>query len=112
MRNYVASYTAKWQFASKTYLESNFNYSVYKNESLGFNQNIPLLNASIRQLIGKTNRIEMRFAAFDIFNRNQSISQTAPQNSILITKASTLARYFMLSFSYNIKGFETKLKNL
>lgn len=109
IRNYTASSSAKWQFASKTYLETNFDYSVYKNERYGFNQNIPMWNASVRQILGKTNRVEMRLAAFDIFNRNQSISQTGYQNYILRTQANTLARYFMLSLSYNIKGFETKL---
>ncbi len=110
IRNYTASSSAKWQFASKSYFETNFDYSVYKNDRYGFNQNIPMWNASIRQIIGKTNRIEMRLAAFDIFNRNQSISQTGAQNYISHSTANTLARYFMLSVSYNIKGFETKLK--
>ncbi len=110
IRNYSSSTSAKWQFASKSYLETNFDYSVYKNATFGFNQSIPMWNASIRQIIGKANRIEMRLAAFDIFNRNQSISQTGAQNYILRTQAQTLARYFMLSFSYNIRGFETKLK--
>jgi hypothetical protein len=110
IRNYSSSTSAKWQFASKSYFETNFDYTVYKNASFGFNQSIPMWNASIRQIIGKTNRIEMRLAAFDIFNRNQSISQTGAQNYILRTQAQTLARYFMLSFSYNIRGFETKLK--
>ena len=110
IRNYTASYSAKWQFLTKSFFETNFDYSVYKNEKLGFNQTIPMMNASVRQLIGKTNRIEMRFAAFDIFNRNQSISQTGAQNYILRSTANTLARYFMLTLSYNIKGFETKLQ--
>lgn len=109
IRTYSSNCSVKWQFASKTYLESNFNYAVYKNDRFGFNQNIPLLNASVRQIVGKDNRIEMRFAAFDIFNRNQSVSQSAMQNYIITNKANTLARYFMLSFSYNIKGFETKI---
>ena len=110
IRNYTASYSAKWQFLAKSFFETNFDYSVYKNEKLGFNQTIPMMNASVRQLIGKNNRVEMRFAAFDIFNRNQSISQTGAQNYILRSQANTLARYFMLTLSYNIKGFETKLQ--
>lgn len=108
IRNYSSSSSVKWQFATKTYFESNFNYTVYKNESFGFNQSIPMLNASIRQILGKANRVELRLAVFDIFNRNRSISQTASQNYIITTNANTLARYFMLSFSYNIKGFELK----
>ena len=110
IRNYTASYSAKWQFLTKSFFETNFDYSVYKNEKLGFNQTIPMMNASVRQLIGKNNRVEMRFAAFDIFNRNQAISQTGAQNYILRSTANTLARYFMLTLSYNIKGFETKLQ--
>ena len=110
IRNYTASYSAKWQFLNKSFLETNFDYSVYKNEKLGFNQTIPMMNASVRQLIGKNNRVEMRLAAFDIFNRNQAISQTGAQNYILRSTANTLARYFMLTLSYNIKGFESKLQ--
>jgi len=110
IRNYTASYSAKWQFLTKSFFETNFDYSVYKNEKLGFNQTIPMMNASVRQLIGKNNRVEMRVAAFDIFNRNQAISQTGAQNYILRSTANTLARYFMLTLSYNIKGFETKLQ--
>jgi len=110
IRNYTASYSAKWQFLGKSFFETNFDYSVYKNEKLGFNQTIPMMNASVRQLIGKNNRVEMRVAAFDIFNRNQAISQTGAQNYILRSTANTLARYFMLTLSYNIKGFETKLQ--
>jgi hypothetical protein len=110
IRNYTASSSAKWQFATKSYFETNFDYSVYKNQSLGFNQYIPLWNASVRQILGKANRIEMRLAAFDIFDRNKSITQTGAMNYILRSQANTLARYFMLSLSYNIKGFETKQK--
>jgi hypothetical protein len=105
---FTVNYSTKWQFAPKTYLESNLDYSEYKNETFGFNQNIPLLNASVRQLFGKTNKIEMRFAVFDIFNRNLNIQQGGTLNYFSQTKANTLARYFMITFSYNIKGFDTK----
>jgi hypothetical protein len=111
IRNYSSNSTLKWQFATKSYLESNFSYTVYKNQSFGFNQNIPAWNASVRQILGKTNRIELRLAAFDIFNKNRSISQYATQNYVISTAANTLARYFMLSFSYNIKGFDIKSSN-
>ena len=110
IRNYTASYSAKWQFLKKSFFETNLDYSVYKNEKLGFNQTIPMMNASVRQLIGKNNRVEMRIAAFDIFDRNLAISQTGAQNYILQSTANTLARYFLVTLSYNIKGFETKLQ--
>ncbi|MDP4290559.1 MAG: TonB-dependent receptor, partial [Bacteroidota bacterium] len=111
VKNYGSNSSLKWQFATKSYLESSFNYSVYKNASFGFNRNIPLLSASLRQIVGKANQIELRLAAYDILNKNQSISQTASENYVISTSANTLARYFLLSFSYNIKGFDLKSSN-
>jgi hypothetical protein len=100
----------KWQFANKFFLESNFNYNSYRNDHLNFNQQIPIWNASIRRLFGKNNRIETRLAAFDLLNKRVSITQNGTQNYVLQNTASTLARYFMLSVSYNIRGYENKIK--
>lgn len=108
IRSYSSNSTVKWGIATKTYFDCNFSYSVYKNASFGFNHNIPLLNASIRQIVGKANRIELRLSAFDIFDKNQNISQFVTENYISSSAANTLARYFLLSFSYNIKGFDLK----
>ena len=108
--NYTLRSSIKWQFVTRMFFESNFNYAVYKNESFGFDQSVPLWNASVRRIIGKKNKFEMRFAAFDIFNKNININQYANQNYIQTSKANTLARYFMLSLTYNMKGFENKIQ--
>jgi hypothetical protein len=108
IKRYSSNSTVKWEIATKTYFDCNFNYSVYKNTSLGFDRNVPLLNASIRQLFGKANKIEMRFSAYDIFNKNLNISQTVTESYLLSSVANTLARYFMISFSYNIRGYDLK----
>jgi hypothetical protein len=108
--NYSLRISGKWQFVNRMFFESNFNYSVYKNESYGFDQSIPLWNASVRRIIGKKNKFEMRLAAFDIFNQNINISQYATQNYIQTSETNTLARYFMLSLTYNMKGFENKIQ--
>lgn len=107
---YESDFTVKWQFISKTFLESNFNYQKFENARFGFNQETPILNASIRRLVGKSNRVELRLAAFDIFNRRISVSQSATQNYVFSNVASTLSRYYMLSVSYNVRGYENKLK--
>lgn len=108
IRSYSSNSSVKWQITTKTHFDCNFSYSVYKNASFGFNRNIPLLNASIRQIIGKANRIELRLSAFDILDKNLNISQQVTEFYVVNTTANTLARYFMLSFSYNIKGFDLK----
>lgn len=99
----------KWQFLGKTFLESNFNYTSFRNDRFDFRQDVPILNTSVRRLLGAANKIEVRFAAFDLLNRRISVTQRGSQNFISQTVAETLARYYMLSLSYNLRGYEAKL---
>ena len=110
IRNNSLNATIKWNFSEKFFFESSFKYNSYKNERFGFNQNIPIWNASVRRLLTKNNRVELRLAAFDILDKNRSISQLGSQNFVSRTISETLARYFMLSATYNVRGFENKLK--
>jgi hypothetical protein len=102
--------SVKWNFIGKYFLESNFDYTVYRNDRFGFDRKIPIWNASVRRLFGKENKVEMRLAAFDILNRRLSITQSGSLNYVIQSQAPTLARYFMLSLTYNMKGHEAKLK--
>lgn len=106
--NIYAYMNVKWQVFKKTYLEGNYNFSKYTNKQLEFNQNIHKLNVSVRQVVGKKNQWELRLAAIDILNQEQKIWQTSVVNYIEYRTAPTLARYFLLTVSYNIKGFEVK----
>ncbi len=83
---------------------------MYKNDQYGFDQAVPLWNASVRRIIGKNNKFEMRLAAFDILNKNVNVNQYATKNYVQASNTNTLARYFMLSISYNMKGFESKIQ--
>ena len=109
IQNHGTDMSVKWQFADKFFLESNFNYSVYRNDRFDFDRDIPIWNASVRRLLGKNNRIEIRLAAFDLLNRRVSITQNGTQNYVVRNIAPTLARYFMLSATYNMRGYENKL---
>lgn len=110
IQNHGANASMKWQFAAKTFFESNFTYSLFRNDRFDFNQEVPILNASVRRLLGPANRLELRLAAFDIFNRRVNITQNGTQNYVIRNTAPTLARYFMLSLSYNMRGYEDKVK--
>ncbi|MCL2246885.1 MAG: outer membrane beta-barrel family protein, partial [Lentimicrobiaceae bacterium] len=106
--NYSANINAKWQVFKKTYLEGTYRFSNYTNKKLDFIQDFHILNLSVRQVIGKKNQWELRAAAVDILNQNEYIRNTAAVNYTEYRTAPTLARYFMLTVSYNIKGFEVK----
>ena len=106
--NYSASAGIKWQFAPKTFLEANYSLSSYQHSRFDYQQDIHLLNVSIRQLLGEKNRFELRLAALDVLNQQQYIRQIATLNYTENIKANTLARYFLFGVSYNLKGFEDK----
>ena len=110
IRNNSFDASVKWNFAKKTFLETNLDYKYFKNERFGFEQDIPIFNCSIRRLMMKENKLEIRLAAFDIFNKRQNIIQNGFQNRVSTQTSLTLARYFMLSLTYNLKGHESKLK--
>ncbi len=110
IRSYGSDASIKWQFLDKMFLESNFNYNLFQNERFGFDQSTAIWNASVRRLFGKSNRVEVRLAAFDLLNQRLNISQSGSQNYVINSTAPTLARYFMLSVSYNVRGYENKLK--
>ncbi|MDR1112754.1 MAG: outer membrane beta-barrel family protein, partial [Bacteroidales bacterium] len=96
----------KWQVFKKTFLEGSYNFSNYSNKKLDFNQNIHNLNVSIRQVLGKKNQFELRLAGIDLLNQNQYIRQIASTNYIEYYISPTLARYFLLTFAYNLRGFD------
>ena len=109
IRNQSVDASVKWNFAKKYFLESNFNYAAFRNERFGFDQKVPIWNLSVRRLFLKENKLEMRLAAFDLLNKQVNITQSGTQNYVITNTAQTLARYFMLSLTYNLRGHETKM---
>lgn len=107
--NFGMDFSVKYQFLEKFFFESNFEYTQYRSTTSELNETIPIWNASIRKLFGKQNKLEMRLAVFDIFNRNVYFEQYATSNYYQRVSSSTLARYLMLSVSYNIRGFSDKM---
>tara|TARA_R110002111_G_scaffold2758_10_gene18514 strand:- start:716 stop:2200 length:1485 start_codon:yes stop_codon:yes gene_type:complete len=96
------------KFPKDFYLDVKFNYNRYKNESFGFDQKIPILNAFVYKLLGKAKKWEVRLSAYDIFKENQTISQYAGQNYVSNGRIETLSRYFLLGVTYNMRGVEVK----
>jgi Outer membrane protein beta-barrel family/Carboxypeptidase regulatory-like domain len=98
------------KFPKDFFLNTRFNYNVFLNERFGFNQRQPIWNAAIYKQLGKSKKAEIRLTANDILNRNLNISQFANQNSYSESRTETLARYFMLSFTYNMRGVKSQMR--
>jgi len=88
---------------------ANFNYDRFINDRFDFNQEVPILNASVYKVFGKNNHFETRISVYDIFNKNLGVNLVANGNIVSETRTSTLRRYGLLSFTYNIRGISNKV---
>ncbi|SDM89129.1 outer membrane beta-barrel protein [Siphonobacter aquaeclarae] len=92
------------------YFNTTFNYAIYKNDRFDLNQNIPILNMALYKLLGKTKRSEIRLSGYDILRKNQGITQTATSNYFVQTQVRTITQYFMLSYTFNMRGITAKMR--
>lgn len=107
-----SNYGAEMNFKlpKEIYFNSRFNYNSYVNKRFGFDQSMPILNLSVYKTMLKSKKGEIRLTAFDVFNKNRGISQMAYGNVVSQEQVRTLARYFMLSFTYNMRGITNSVR--
>jgi hypothetical protein len=92
------SYTFKGNFI----LSTDFDYYINTGRAKGYNQSIPLWNASLSKQVFKKKNGEVKLSVNDILNQNQSISRITGDNYIQDTRSMVLRRYFMVSLLFNL----------
>ncbi len=92
-----------YTFPKNFILSTNFNYLINTGLGEGFNQSIPLWNASFSKQLFKKKNGEIKFSVNDILNQNQSIVRSTSDNYFQDTRSVVLKRYFMLSFMFNLQ---------
>lgn len=85
-------------------LNSELNYTNYQGLGSSFNQDFLLWNAAVAYKF--LNRMaELKLSVFDLLNQNNSINRSITETYIEDTRSNVLQRYFMLTFTYNIRKF-------
>lgn len=101
--NYAAD--LNWTIHKNLVFGTDFDYTTYAGLTNGYNQNIPLWAVSLSTFFLKNRRGELKFSVNDLLNRNTGINRVAQLNYIQDERVRTLGRYFLLSFTYSLKGF-------
>jgi hypothetical protein len=104
----VLSVSATYFSVSGWILESDFNYTAYEGRAEGYNTAVPLWNAALAKQFLKNKRGELRFSVFDLLNQNVSITRNVTENYVQDVQTKVLTRYFMLTFTYNLRSFSSQ----
>jgi outer membrane receptor protein involved in Fe transport len=100
--NYSFDTEANYRLPFKIRLSTNFDYAIITGQTFGKTVGIPLWGASVSKYMLKKDRGELKLAVFDILDLNTGINRSADVNYILNEVTSSLGRYALLTFTYNI----------
>lgn len=99
-----------WIFWKGFLFNTAVNYQVNAGLSESFNTQFVLWSLSIGKKFLKNNAAELRFTTFDVLNQNTQVQRTTTETYLQDQRSNVLNRYYMLTFSYNIKKFKEETK--
>ena len=100
------SFKLNWIFLDRVVFNTSLNHTYYNGLSQSYNQNFVLWNSSLGYKFLKDKSIELKVSIFDILAQNSSINRTVTETYIEDSKTNVLSRYFMVTFTYNLRKFK------
>lgn len=85
--------------------ENTVNYVFNPQVAPGIRKSIWTWNAGVSYLFMKEDKANVKLSVYDLLNQTTSVNRTVNENYIQDTETTILQRYFMLTFTYNIRNF-------
>ena len=83
----------------------DLNHQINNGLSAGFDTDFLLMNMSIGKKIFKNQRGEIAVNVYDLLGQNANVRRNITDIAIEDVQSNVLSRYFMLTFSYNLRRF-------
>lgn len=87
-------------------LQNTLTQQINTGLSAGYNQNFVLWNLSLGRKFLKNNSGDLRIGVVDLLNQNNNISRNVTDISIDDSRTNALQRYYMVSFTYNLRNYK------
>ncbi|MEO8171825.1 MAG: outer membrane beta-barrel protein [Sediminibacterium sp.] len=84
--------------------ETNVNYRYTSNLAAGLPKANVYWNAALTFLMFNQDKGQLKVAVYDILNSNNNVNRYINTNVITDSRSNVLQRYFMLTYSYNIRS--------
>ncbi|MGV3560829.1 outer membrane beta-barrel protein [Larkinella arboricola] len=94
-----------YQLPFRLVFTTDITYNNYSGKSAGSVQNFALWNVALTRQFFKNKQGELRLQVYDLLNQNRSINRNVTETYTEETTSRVLNRYFMLSFTYNLRRF-------
>lgn len=94
-----------WIFWDGFLIQADASHQYDSGLSGSYNRNDVVCNASIGKKIFSNDQGEIRLSVFDIFNKNNSIQRNVTDLYYEDTRSNVLGRYFLFTFTYNLRAF-------
>ncbi|THU41706.1 hypothetical protein FAM09_06300 [Niastella caeni] len=102
------SLSAFWNQPKWLILENNLQYNYNSQIAPGFNKSVTMWSAAVNCLLFKKKQGILRLAVYDILKQNAGVYRSVTQTYIEDRQTQVLQQYFLLSFIYNLRKFNTK----
>ncbi|WP_210486006.1 TonB-dependent receptor [Rufibacter aurantiacus] len=106
--NYFTQNTSlkyNWIFGPGLVYRTELNHQYNSGLSEGYNANYLLWNMSISKKLFKSQTAELSLSVNDLLNQNVSVQRNITSQYVEDVQSSVLQRFFMLTFTYNLRNF-------
>lgn len=104
--NQNSQFKIRWIIAKNFVIATDVTHLYFSGLSQGFNQNFILWNGGIGYKFLKDNAAEIMLSTFDALKQNNTVSRNVTETYVEDIRTNVLQRYFMLTFTYNIRKYK------